>query len=60
MKLIFDEFNDIWVWVEDEDHNDELSPQFDFEEDAIRWYDRIKNLMIFLLLKEEISSYEKL
>ena len=46
MKLIFDEFNDVWIWVEHDDHDVELSPHFDFEEDAVRWYDRIKNIMI--------------
>lgn len=46
MKLIFDDFEEVWIWVEADDHDVELSPQFDFEEDAVRWYDRIKNIMI--------------
>jgi hypothetical protein len=42
MKLINDEYNDCWVWVEDHDHNLELSPHFDYEEDAIQWRDRMR------------------
>lgn len=41
MQLINDEINDCWVWVEDHDENLELSPHFDYEEDAIQWYGRI-------------------
>ena len=41
MKLINDEYNDCWVWVEDHDHDQELSPHFDYEEDAVQWRDRI-------------------
>lgn len=46
MKLLCDDFNEIYVWVEDHDENIELSPHFDYEEDAIRWYDRVKNLLV--------------
>jgi len=51
MILIYDEYNDAWVWVEKNDHDTELSPQFDEEEDAKLWKIRIKNL-----LKEELKS----
>jgi len=49
MVLIYDEFNDWWVWVEAKNHNIELSPQFDEEEDAKLWHRR----MINILLKEK-------
>jgi len=42
MKLILDDFNQVYVWVEDLDENIELSPHFDYEEDAIEWRDRMK------------------
>ena len=41
MRLILDDYNQIYVWVSDNDENDELSPHFDYEEDAIQWYGRI-------------------
>lgn len=46
MKLLCDDFNEIYVWVEDNDEDIELSPHFDYEEDAIRWRDRLKNLLV--------------
>lgn len=45
MKLINDEYNDWWVWVEDNDENQELSPHFDYEEDAVQWRDRMKDML---------------
>lgn len=42
MKLIIDDYNQIYVWVDDEDHDNELSPHFDYEEDAIAWRERMK------------------
>jgi hypothetical protein len=42
MKLILDDFNQVYVWVEDLDENIELSPHFDYEEDAVEWRDRMK------------------
>lgn len=45
MKLIYDEFNDWWVWVESHNHDLELSPPFDEEQDAILWKIRIKNIL---------------
>ena len=41
MRLILDDYNGVYVWVDDNDDNDELSPHFDYEEDAIQWYGRI-------------------
>lgn len=42
MRLINDESNDWWVWVEDMNEDKELSPHFDYEADAIQWRDRIQ------------------
>jgi len=41
MKLICDDYNEVYVWVDDNDENVELSPHFDYEEDAIQWYGKI-------------------
>jgi hypothetical protein len=41
MRLICDDYNEVYVWVDDNDENIELSPHFDYEEDAIQWYGRI-------------------
>ena len=42
MKLINDEYNDWWVWVEDHNEDLALSPHFDYEEDAVQWRDRMR------------------
>lgn len=42
MKLINDDYNQVYVWVADDNEDEELSPHFDYEEDAIQWHDRIK------------------
>lgn len=42
MKLLRDEVNGVYVWVDDNDENVELSPHFDYEEDATAWYQRMK------------------
>jgi hypothetical protein len=33
------------VWVEEHDENLELSPHFDYEEDAVQWRDRLKDML---------------
>lgn len=45
MRLICDDFYNIYVWVEDDDGNVELSPHFDYEEDALNWKERIEQLL---------------
>ncbi len=45
MRLICDDYNQIYVWVEESDENVELSPHFDYEEDAIEWRERIEELL---------------
>jgi hypothetical protein len=45
MQLICDDIQNVYVWVEDHDENIELSPHFDYEEDALNWKDRIEKLL---------------
>lgn len=45
MTLIYDEYNDVWIWVEENNHDIELSPWFDTEEDARFWRTRITNIL---------------
>lgn len=45
MQLICDEIQNVYVWVDDQDENLELSPHFDYEEDALIWKDRIEKLL---------------
>jgi hypothetical protein len=42
MTLILDDYNQVYVWVDEENHDLELSPRFDYEEDANMWFNRIK------------------
>lgn len=46
MKLIHDDYQEVYVWVDDMNEDIELSPQFDYEEDAIRWRDRMKQELL--------------
>jgi hypothetical protein len=49
MQLKLDDKNGVYVWVDDNDDQIELSPHFDYEEDAFQWYGRIqKDLFSFL------------
>lgn len=41
MKLLCDDYKQVYVWVNDLNENDELSPRFDYEEDAITWKERL-------------------
>jgi hypothetical protein len=42
MRLILDDYNGVYVWVGDDNHDLELSPHFDYEEDALEWKERLK------------------
>ncbi len=42
VRLILDDYNQVYVWVDDLDENDELSPHFDYKEDAIQWQNRMR------------------
>jgi len=48
MKLSIDDVNQVYYWVDEEDGS-ELSPRFDYEEDAIQWYDRICDQVISVM-----------
>lgn len=37
MKLIFDEFQEHWIWVSLDNENNELSPPFDESIYAMKW-----------------------
>jgi hypothetical protein len=41
MQLIYDDYNEVWIWVDDNRHDHELSPQFDEEAYALAWRGRI-------------------
>ena len=41
MKLLCDDHNQVYVWVDDENEDDHLSPHFDYEEDAVLWKERV-------------------
>ena len=45
MTLIYDDFDEVYVWVEDKDHDIELSPVYDDEASARKWYDRMMTIM---------------
>lgn len=45
MMLLYDEYADCWCWVEMNNNDVELSPQFDTEYDARLWRVRITNLL---------------
>ncbi len=46
MKLISDDYMGVYVWVDDEDPDHELSPHFDYEDDAVQWYRRVQAEML--------------
>ena len=46
MTLIYDDYNQVYVWVDVDDHDHTLSPHFDYEEDAVRWRDRMKQELL--------------
>lgn len=37
MKLLYDEFDSEWIWVDNYDENIEFSPRFDDQESAEKW-----------------------
>jgi len=42
MTLILDDYNQVYIWVDDDNHDLELSPHFDYEDDALAWKERLK------------------
>lgn len=49
MTLIYDEYVDAWIWVESNNHDIALSPEFDDEDGAKLWRTR----MIHILTKDK-------
>jgi len=45
MHLLRDDHNQVYIWVDDTDENVELSPHYDYEEDAIIWYGTVAKEM---------------
>ena len=45
MTLIHDDIDEVYVWVESNNHDIELSPEFDTEEDARLWRTRMINIL---------------
>lgn len=45
MRLICDDIDQVYVWVEDLNEDTELSPRFDYEEDALQWKERMEELL---------------
>lgn len=42
MKMLYDDYNTVYMWVDDQDENIELSPRFDYVEDCEEWFHRMK------------------
>jgi len=45
MTLIYDDFDDVYIWVETDNHDIPLSPEFDDEASARQWYGRVAAIM---------------
>jgi hypothetical protein len=41
VKLIHDEYNEVWIWIDNLNHDIELSPRFDEQPYALAWRGRI-------------------
>lgn len=41
MKLLADDINQVYVWIDESNENVELSPRFDYEDDALQWKEKI-------------------
>lgn len=46
MTLIFDEYNDTFLWVDTRNYDEALSPEFDTEHDALVWQNKMKEYFI--------------
>lgn len=42
MMLVNDDYAQVYVWVDEDNPDLELSPRFDYEADALQWRDRMK------------------
>ena len=43
MVLKCDDINQVYVWIDSEDSGVELSPHFDYEDDALHWFDQVRS-----------------
>lgn len=41
MKLIHDDINETWLWVDEHNYDEVLSPEFDEEAYALQWRGRV-------------------
>jgi hypothetical protein len=46
MTLIYDDFDEVYIWVDSQDHNVELSPEYDDEASARQWYGKVAAIML--------------
>jgi hypothetical protein len=46
MTLIYDDFDDVYIWVDSQDHDTPLSPEFDDEAGARQWYNKVSQIML--------------
>jgi hypothetical protein len=42
MILVEDDYSQVYVWVDEDNHDHELSPRFDYSADALMWRDRMQ------------------
>ena len=61
MKLVQDEFNDTWYWVNPEFPDDPLSPEFDEETYALQWRGRVakENFIDWEQTQRELDSLKR-
>lgn len=57
MKLLCDEHNGIYVWVDDEDEEITMSPHFDYEDDAINWRDQIYTKVLATVFNSSTTKH---
>lgn len=43
MELKCDDVNQVYIWVDSENSDVEISPHFDYEDDALHWMDNVKS-----------------
>lgn len=41
MTLIYDDYQQVYIWVDTDDHDNDLSPHFDDQEGAMTWYSKV-------------------
>jgi hypothetical protein len=46
MTLIYDDYLQVYIWVDVDDHDNDLSPHFDDQEGALKWYSTVSAHML--------------